>query len=129
MILGFSLLASTLMLDAVGLWSLLGILFFIGSFSLSMGPIVWVLLSEIFPNNARSVGMSIAVSVQWVANYLVSQFFPVIVDSEVNNSALFNGALPYLLFIGCISVGIFFTLRYVPETKNKSLEDIESLWK
>lgn len=129
MILGFSLLASTLMLNAVGLWSLLGILFFIGSFSLSMGPIVWVLLSEIFPNNARSVGMSIAVSVQWVANYLVSQFFPVIVDSEVNNSALFNGALPYLLFIGCISVGIFFTLRYVPETKNKSLEDIESLWK
>lgn len=129
MILGFSLLASTLMINAVGLWSLLGILFFIGSFSLSMGPIVWVLLSEIFPNNARSVGMSIAVSVQWVANYLVSQFFPVIVDSEVNNSALFNGALPYLLFIGCISVGIFFTLRYVPETKNKSLEDIESLWK
>ena len=128
MITGFSLLAVTLMTDNVGLLSLLGILFFIGSFSLSMGPVVWVLLSEIFPNNARSIGMSIAVSVQWIANYLVSQFFPVVVESELNNSPAFNGALPYLLFIGCIAFGIFFTIKYIPETKNKSLEEIESIW-
>ena len=93
-----------------------------------MGPVVWVLLSEIFPNNARSIGMSIAVSVQWIANYLVSQFFPVVVESELNNSPAFNGALPYLLFIGCIAFGIFFTIKYIPETKNKSLEEIESIW-
>ena len=44
------------------------------------------------------------------------------VESELNNSPAFNGALPYLLFIGCIAFGIFFTIKYIPETKNKSLE-------
>lgn len=129
MIVGFAFLAGTLMTNQVGILSLLGILFFIGSFSLSMGPVVWVLLSEIFPNNARSIGMSIAVSVQWIANYLVSQFFPVVVASEVNSGPMFNGALPYLLFIGFIAFGIYFTLKFIPETKNKSLEEIESIWK
>ena len=51
---------------------------------MSMGPVVWVILSEIFPNRIRSVAMSIAVAGQWLANYFVSQSFPMIVESDVN---------------------------------------------
>jgi SP family xylose:H+ symportor-like MFS transporter len=46
-----------------------------------------VLLSEMFPNKIRSVAMSVAVAAQWAANYVVSQSFPIVMDSEVNNGA------------------------------------------
>ena len=128
MIIGFALLGFTLMSDNVGLISLIGILFFVGSFAMSMGPIVWVLLSEMFPNSIRSIGMSIAVAVQWGANYVVSQSFPMVVESEVNNSGLWNGSLPYFIFIFFIAIIIIFTWKFIPETKGRSLEKIEKLW-
>ena len=108
--------------------SLIGILVFIGSFAMSMGPVVWVVLSEMFPNSIRSIGMSIAVAAQWGSNYLVSQTFPVVVESEMNNSDLWNGSLPYFLFIVFISCIIWFTLRFIPETKGKTLEAMEKIW-
>ncbi|MGB5322525.1 sugar porter family MFS transporter, partial [Lutimonas sp.] len=67
-----------------GIICLVGILMFIGSFAMSMGPIVWVLLSEIFPNSIRSTAMAIAVAAQWLANYFVSQTFPIVVESDAN---------------------------------------------
>ena len=57
-----------------GIICLIGILTFIGSFAMSMGPVVWVILSEMFPNRIRSIAMSIAVAAQWLANYFVSGF-------------------------------------------------------
>jgi len=128
MIFGFLLLSVTMITDSVGLLSLLGVLVFIGSFAMSMGPIVWVLLSEMYPNRMRSIGMSIAVAVQWAANYVVSQFFPVIVESETNNQGFWNGSLPYFIFIAFILLIVQFTRKYIPETKGKSLEEIEKLW-
>ena len=128
MIVGFACLGITLMIGQVGLLSLIGILMFIGSFAMSMGPIVWVVLSEMFPNAIRSIGMSIAVAVQWGANYLVSQTFPVVVESDVNISGFWNGSLPYFIFMFFIALIILFTIKYVPETKGKSLEQIEKLW-
>lgn len=129
MILGFLLVGGTLMTNTIGVWSLIGVLVFIGSFALSMGPVVWVLLSEMFPNNIRSVAMSVAVAAQWAANYVVSQSFPLVMESEVNNSAPWNGSLPYFIFIGFILVIILFTFKFIPETKGKSLEEIERIWK
>jgi len=129
MISGFSLLAVTLQLEVVGLLSLLGILLFIASFAMSMGPVVWVLLSEMFPNKIRSVALSIAVAAQWGMNYLVSQSFPIIAESEVNMGPFWNGSLPYYIFMVCILFILIFTYKYIPETKNKSLEELESLWK
>ena len=129
MIVGFLLLGVTLQQQSVGFLSLLGVLIFIASFALSMGPVVWVLLSEMFPNNIRSVAMSVAVAAQWAANYVVSQSFPVVMDSEVNNSATWNGSLPYFIFIAFILVIMFITYKYIPETKGKSLEEIEDFWK
>ncbi|PWH83271.1 D-xylose transporter XylE [Algibacter marinivivus] len=129
MIVGFLLLGITLQQQSVGFLSLLGVLIFIASFALSMGPVVWVLLSEMFPNKIRSVAMSVAVAAQWAANYVVSQSFPVVMDSEVNNSATWNGSLPYFVFIVFIVIIMFVTYKFIPETKGKSLEEIEGFWK
>ena len=128
MIIGFLLLGTTLMMEQVGLISLIGILLFIGSFALSMGPVVWVLLSEMFPNKIRTAAMSVAVAAQWGMNYIVSQSFPVIVDSEANQGDFWNGSLPYFIFIGFILVIILLTKLYIPETKGKSLEELENVW-
>ncbi|NRD22231.1 sugar porter family MFS transporter [Winogradskyella litoriviva] len=129
MIIGFLLLAITLQTDSVGVLSLIGVLLFIASFALSMGPVVWVLLSEMFPNKIRSVAMSIAVAAQWAANYVVSQSFPVVMGSEVNNGTTWNGSLPYYIFIVFILIIVFVTYKFIPETKGKTLEEIEGFWK
>ncbi|KAB8154988.1 sugar porter family MFS transporter [Kordia sp. TARA_039_SRF] len=128
MIVGFLLLGISLQQEAVGLVSLIGVLIFIGSFALSMGPVVWVILSEMFPNKIRSVAMSVAVAAQWGANYLVSQTFPMVMESEANNSSPWNGSMPYFIFIAFILVIIFLTYKFIPETKGKSLEEIEGFW-
>ena len=128
MFLGFAFLAITLMTNNVGILSLIGILLFVGSFAMSMGPVVWVMLSEMFPNNMRSVAMSIAVAVQWAANYLVSQSFPIVAESEVNNEGVWNGSLPYFIFMAFILIIIWFVHKMMPETKGRTLEEIEKVW-
>ena len=129
MIIGFLLLGVSLQQQSVGLISLIGVLVFIASFALSMGPVVWVILSEMFPNKIRSVAMSVAVAAQWAANYVVSQSFPVVMGSDVNNGSTWNGSLPYFIFIAFIIVIVLVTYKYIPETKGKSLEEIEDFWK
>jgi len=115
-----------------GIIALVGILLFIASFAMSMGPIVWVLLSEIFPNRIRSAAMSIAVAAQWLANYFVSQSFPIIVESEANklqmDGGVWNNALPYFIFSGFIVIIILFVWKFIPETKGKTLEEMETLF-
>jgi SP family xylose:H+ symportor-like MFS transporter len=95
----------------------------------SMRPVVWVLLSEMFPNSIRSAAMSVAIAVQWGMNYVVSQSFPIVVESEMNNNAFWNGVLPYFIFIFFILIIIGFTMKYIPKTKGKSLEDLEKILK
>lgn len=116
-----------------GIICLIGILIFIGSFALSMGPVVWVILSEMFPNRVRSVAMSIAVGAQWLANYFVSQTFPMLVESDANqlqiNGGVWNNALPYFIFSVFIVIIIVFVWKLIPETKGKTLEEIEVLFK
>lgn len=128
MMVGFLLLGVTLLTENVGVLSLLGILIFIGSFAMSMGPIVWVILAEMFPNSIRSTAMSIAVAAQWAANYFVSQMFPVVAESETNLGSTWNGSMPYFLFTIFIGVILWFTWKYIPETKGQSLEKIEGIW-
>ena len=129
MLIGFLLLGITLQQQAVGFLSLLGVLIFIGSFAMSMGPVVWVMLSEMFPNKIRSVAMAVAVSAQWAANYFVAQTFPMVMSSETNNGPFWNGSLPYFIFILFIVFIIIFTFKFIPETKGKSLEELENVWK
>ena len=114
-----------------GIICLIGILTFIASFALSMGPVVWVILSEMFPNRIRSVAMSIAVAAQWLANFFVSQTFPILVESDANqlqiNGGTWNYALPYFIFSVFIVIIIVFVWKLIPETKGKTLEEIEEL--
>jgi len=127
MFLGLSVLALTIYTQQLGIVSLLAILLFIGSFAMSMGPVVWVLLAEIFPNALRSVMMSIAVAAQWLFNAIVANSFPVVNGSELNNS-VFNDVLPYLIFAGFSLLAFLFVWKLVPETKGKTLEEMEALW-
>lgn len=121
-VVGFSLQG-----EVTGVWLLAFLMLFMASFSISWGPVVWVLLSEIFPNRVRSLALSIAVFIQWGANFAVSQTFPMLVADEKLN-ARFNGAFPFWLFAGFCVLAIVFVWKFVPETKNKSLEDMDALW-
>lgn len=114
--------------DAVGNWVLPFLLLFMASFSISWGPIVWVLLSEIFPAKIRSLSLAISVFIQWVANFIVTQFFPSLVENQWLKDN-FNGAFPFYLFSIICLLSFLFVWKKVPETKNKSLEEIETLWK
>jgi len=115
-----------------GMMSLIGVLIFIASFAMSMGPVVWVILSEIFPNRVRSIAMSIAVAAQWLANYFVTQTFPMIVGSDANKLQLdggtWNNSLPYFIFSAFIFILIIFVWKFIPETKGKTLEEMEILF-
>ena len=135
MLVGFLMMGITLkgstpgaLTQTEGMMCLVGVLTFIAAFAMSMGPIVWVMLSEMFPNNIRSGAMSIAVAAQWAGNYVVSQSFPMVVGSEMNESPSWNGSLPYFIFAAFIAFIIFFVMKYVPETKGKSLEEVEGIW-
>ena len=128
MTLGFLLLGISLKTGNVGIISLIGVLVFIGSFALSMGPVVWVLLAEMFPNKIRSLAMSIAVAAQWGMNYVVSQSFPSVMNSSANQGEFWNGSLPYFIFIGFIALIALLTFKFIPETKGKSLEELEEVW-
>ena len=114
--------------DAVGNWVLPFLLLFMGAFSISWGPIVWVLLSEIFPTKIRSLALAISVFIQWVANFVVTQFFPTLVENQWLKDH-FNGAFPFYLFSVICLFSLFFVWKKVPETKNKTLEQIDTLWK
>jgi SP family xylose:H+ symportor-like MFS transporter len=127
MFLGLSILGLTIYTQQIGIISLLAILLFIGSFAMSMGPVVWVMLSEMFPNSVRSVAMSIAVGAQWLFNAIVANSFPLVNESSLNQNG-FNGALPYFIFAFFCLIAMAFVWKMVPETKGKSLEEMEKLW-
>jgi len=114
--------------ETIGNWVLPFLLLFMASFSISWGPIVWVLLSEIFPNKIRSLALAISVFIQWVANFVVTQFFPSLVENQWLNMH-FNGAFPFYLFSIICLLSLLFIWKKIPETKNKSLEEMDSLWK
>ncbi len=127
MFLGIGTLGFSIYLNQLGIISLLGMLTFIASFALSMGPVTWVLLSEIFPNKVRSTAMSVAVAAQWLFNAIVANTFPIINGSETNTN-VFNGALPYFIFAGLCIVTVVFVWKFIPETKGKTLEEMDDLW-
>lgn len=127
MFLGLSSLGFTIYTQQLGIVSLISILVFIGSFAMSMGPVVWVVLSEMFPNRVRSLAMAIAVGAQWLFNGIVANAFPIINRSEINEQQ-FNGALPYFIFAFFCVIAFVFVWRYMPETKGKTLEEIEKIW-
>lgn len=114
--------------ESLGGWLLIPMLGYIASFALSWGPVVWVMLSEIFPNNVRSIALSIAVAAQWISNFIVSQTFPMM-NGNPYLADTFHGAFPFLLYGLMCVVSVIFVKKFVPETKGKTLEELEKIWK
>ncbi|WP_298338611.1 D-xylose transporter XylE [uncultured Algibacter sp.] len=113
---------------ATGYLALACMMLYVASFALSWGPVVWVLLSEIFPNKIRGKAMAVAVAAQWISNYLVSLTFPMMND----NTALteqFNHGFAYWVYGIMSLLAMWFVWKFVPETKGKTLEEMEDLWK
>lgn len=120
-------------LGLAGIYTLLGLSYFfefkgfimivfvvlaIGFYAMSLGPITWVLLSEIFPNKVRGVAMAVCTAALWIASFLLTYTFPFL------NSGLGTGGT-FMLYAAICFFGFIFVLRRIPETKGKSLENIE----
>jgi SP family xylose:H+ symportor-like MFS transporter len=110
-----------------GVMALISMLLYTAFFAMSWGPVTWVLLSEIFPNSIRGA-MSIAVAAQWIANWLVSLTFPVLNDNQWLTQQ-FNHGFSYWIYGIMGILAALFVWKLVPETKGKTLEEIEKLWK
>ena len=90
---------------------------YVGCFAFSLGPIVWLLISEIFPLPVRGLGMSLSTLSNWVGNFLVSQFFLTMVE-QLGISATF------WVYAGICVLTVIFVATMVPETKQELLEAV-----
>jgi MFS transporter, SP family, galactose:H+ symporter len=101
----------------LGTIALASMMVYVGSFAYSLGPIVWLLISEIFPLPVRGIGMSVSTLANWVGNFFVSQFFLTMVD-RLGRPATF------WIYASLCIVTILFVRSMVPETKQELLERI-----
>ncbi|MBJ2705406.1 myo-inositol import MFS transporter IolT2, partial [Salmonella enterica subsp. enterica serovar London] len=109
-----------------GYITIFGILFFMLLFAVSWSVGAWVLISEVFPEKIKGFGMGLAVSLMWIANFLISLLFPVINDNAWLQET-FGGAFSMWIFVVFNLVCYVFISRYVPETKGVPLTEIERL--
>jgi SP family xylose:H+ symportor-like MFS transporter len=121
MAIGMFAIGSLAFMNIIGISTLIFIIIYTASFMMSWGPICWVLISEIFPNKIRGRAVAIAVAAQWAANYLISSTYPAMMELSSGGTYLFYGIMSILSFI--------FVWKMVPETKGKTLEEMETLWK
>jgi SP family xylose:H+ symportor-like MFS transporter len=108
-------------LNIIGIGTLVFIIIFTASFMMSWGPICWVYISELFPNKIRGQAVAIAVAAQWAANYFISSTYPPMME--------FSGGVTYGFYGLMALLSALFVWKMVPETKGKSLEQIEKIWK
>ena len=106
-----------------GVALLICVVLFIAAFAMAMGPIGWLLCSEIFPNKIRGRAMSVAAFTVWVSCYIVAQTFPML-----NDSPAIGPALTFWCYAVVSLISFVFVLTAVPETKGRKLEDIEKMW-
>ncbi|HCN51055.1 MAG TPA: arabinose-proton symporter [Chryseobacterium sp.] len=104
-----------------GYMVLIAILGYIACFAMSLGPLTFVVIAEIFPTKVRATAMSVATFFLWAAVFLVSQTFPVLIGSVGN-------AYTFWLYMIIAIAAFLFILKRIPETKGKTLEEIEETW-
>jgi hypothetical protein len=90
---------------------------FVVAFGMSWGPVVWVLLGEMFPNRIRAAALGLAAAGQWVANWLITVTFPALREML---------GLAYGFYALCAALSLLFVLRWVRETKGVALEDMHA---
>ncbi|MGH9378880.1 MAG: sugar porter family MFS transporter, partial [Terriglobia bacterium] len=93
----------------------------IACYAMSLAPVTWVVIAEIFPNRIRGTAMSIAVAFLWIACFILTYTFPLL------NHAL-GAAETFWIYAGVCVAGFLFIKSQLPETKGKTLEEIETLW-
>lgn len=116
--LGMSILTAN---GTFGVITLVFMVIYTASFMMSWGPIIWVLLSEIFPNRIRSAAMALAVAVQWLANFTITSTYPFMMD--------ISGTMTYGFYALMSILSGIFIWKFIPETKGRTLEEIEDIWK
>jgi len=104
------------------------IILYVACFGLSVGPVTWVILSEIFPTAVRGRALGLATFCMWLADYAVTQTFPIMDAKDSWFVAHFNHAFPFYVYAIFCAVLIAVMWLFVPETKGKSLEEIERSW-
>lgn len=97
--------------------TLIAILLFIASFATSLGPITWVIISELFPNHVRGKAMSVSIVFVWISCFFVSLLFPILLEKIGGGNTFL-----VLAFFCLLSLG--FNIKFVKETKGKELEEI-----
>ena len=107
--------------NTIGISTLVFIIIYTASFMMSWGPICWVLIAEIFPNRIRGKAVAVAVAAQWIANYLISSTYPPMME--------FSGGMTYGFYAVMSVLSAIFVWKMVPETKGKTLEEMDKLWK
>jgi SP family xylose:H+ symportor-like MFS transporter len=121
MAVGMAALSLMSFMDVIGIWTLVFIIVFTASFMMSWGPICWVLIGEIVPNRIRSMAVAVAVAAQWAANFLISSTYPPMME--------FSGGVTYGFYCLMAVLSALFVWKMVPETKGKTLEQMEAVWK
>ena len=91
----------------------------IGAYAMSLAPVTWVIIAEIFPNRIRGTAMSLAVSVLWIACFLLTYTFPIL-------NAWLGAHGTFWVYAGICVAGFVFVRRRLPETKGRTLEQIEA---
>ncbi|WP_402462762.1 sugar porter family MFS transporter [Isoptericola aurantiacus] len=110
--------AETLALD--GAWATIALIcanLFVVFFGATWGPLMWVMLGEMFPNSIRAAALGVAAAVNWLANFAITLTFPPMLDT-------FGPSIPYLFYGICAALSFFFVLWKVDETNGKQLEDM-----
>jgi MFS transporter, SP family, arabinose:H+ symporter len=105
-----------------GPWLLIFILGYIASFASSLGPIPWVIMSEIFPTKTRGIAMSFCTIILWIGVLFITQFTPILLGS-------IGGAFTFWIFMANAIILLVFIWKMIPETKQRTLEEIEQSWK
>ncbi len=106
-----------------GVGLLVAVISFTAAFAMAMGPISWILCSEIFPTKVRGRAMSVATFTIWTSCYIVAQTFPML-----NDNPAIGPAKTFGVYALCSLASFVFVLAMVPETKGRSLEEIEASW-
>ena len=118
----YLLLGSCYYFDLKGPVVLVMVILAIATYAMSLAPITWVVLSEIFPNSVRGAAMAIATTALWIACFALTYTFPILND-------LLNASGTFWLYSFICMSGFLFILKKLPETKGKSLEEVEAYFK
>ncbi|MGE5109676.1 MAG: sugar porter family MFS transporter [Acidobacteriaceae bacterium] len=117
----YTLLGSFYYVHSHGIHMLILVLAAIGCYAMSLAPVTWVVIAEIFPNRVRGAAMSVAVTALWIACFVLTYTFPLL------NRSL-GAAMTFWIYAAICVAGFLFIKARLPETKGKTLEEIENLW-